>query len=54
MTSAVVAMVSLVPRYSFAEEGRKNMEKPNILIIVTDDQGYGDLSAFEHHAPHVT
>jgi len=23
---------------------------PNILIIVTDDQGYADLSAFDHHA----
>ena len=27
--------------------------KPNILIIVTDDQGYGDLTAFSHHAPDV-
>ncbi len=26
---------------------------PNILVIVTDDQGYGDLSAFAHHAPDV-
>ena len=29
------------------------VNRPNILIIVTDDQGYGDLSAFEHHAPDV-
>ena len=27
--------------------------KPNFLIIVTDDQGYGDLTAFKHHAPDV-
>ena len=27
--------------------------KPNFLIIVTDDQGYGDLTAFNHHAPDV-
>ena len=27
--------------------------KPNILIIVTEDQGYGDLTAFSHHAPDV-
>ena len=27
--------------------------KPNILVIVTDDQGYADLSAFEHHAADV-
>ncbi|MEO1983296.1 MAG: sulfatase-like hydrolase/transferase, partial [Fuerstiella sp.] len=27
--------------------------KPNFLIIVTDDQGYADLSAFEHHASDV-
>ena len=24
--------------------------RPNILVIVTDDQGYGDLSAYSHHA----
>jgi arylsulfatase A-like enzyme len=29
------------------------MSKPNILIIVTDDQGYADLTAFKHHAPDV-
>ena len=28
--------------------------KPNFLIIVTDDQGYADLSAFEHHAKDVS
>lgn len=27
--------------------------KPNILIIVTDDQGYADLSAYPHHAPDI-
>ncbi len=27
--------------------------KPNILVIVTDDQGYADLSAFKHHAQDV-
>ncbi len=27
--------------------------KPNFLIIVTDDQGYADLSAFKHHAKDV-
>ena len=26
---------------------------PNVLLIVTDDQGYGDLSAYAHHAPDV-
>ena len=30
-----------------AEEAPK---KPNILIIITDDQGYADLSAFTHAA----
>lgn len=26
-------------------------KKPNIILIVTDDQGYADLSAFEHVSP---
>ena len=28
-------------------------EKPNILVIVTDDQGYADLSAYPHAAKDV-
>lgn len=32
---------------------REASGKPSILIIVTDDQGYADLSAFEHHAADV-
>jgi len=37
----------LLPLLGFAQE------KPNILVIVVDDQGYADLSAFEHSAPDV-
>jgi len=29
------------------------IKKPNILVIVTDDQGYADLSAYDHSAPDV-
>ena len=29
-------------------------KKPNIIFIVTDDQGYADLSAYEHVSPHVS
>ena len=25
-------------------------KKPNIVVIVTDDQGYADLTAYPHHA----
>lgn len=28
----------------------KSLEQPNILVIITDDQGYADLSAYEHAA----
>ena len=28
----------------------KEQDLPNFLIIVTDDQGYADLSAYKHHA----
>lgn len=44
LTSAVVAL---------AEAQRPVSGKPNFLIIITDDQGYADLSAFGHHAQDV-
>src|SRR5262245_38054655 len=36
----LLALFALVPQPSFAEEKRK----PNVIILMTDDQGYGDLS----------
>ncbi len=29
---------------------RMTAQPPNLLIIITDDQGYGDVSAYAHHA----
>lgn len=31
-----------------------NNEKPNILLIVVDDQGYADFSPFENHSPEIS
>ena len=54
---------SLIPTFIFAAEpqlGTKNLEpetaaqRPNFLIIVVDDQGYADLSAYEHSAPDIS
>ncbi len=38
---------------AIGDVGAAASDKPNILIIVTDDQGYADLSAYKHHAPDV-
>jgi len=32
----------------------KETEKPNILLIVVDDQGYADFSPFENHRPEIS
>lgn len=34
---------------SCTQSGRGNLETPNILLIVVDDQGYADFEAFENH-----
>ena len=34
--------------------GLSGSGKPNILVIVTDDQGYADLGAYSHHAPDIS
>lgn len=33
-----------------SDTNKRSTEQPNILIIITDDQGYADLSAYEHAA----
>lgn len=35
---------------SFLSKGRR---QPNVLVIITDDQGYADVSAYAHAAPDV-
>jgi arylsulfatase A-like enzyme len=44
---ALIQILLLLPLLGFAQG------KPNFLIIVVDDQGYADLSAYEHSAPDV-
>ncbi len=30
------------------------VKRPNIVVIITDDQGYADLSAYSHHMPDIS
>ena len=38
----IIAMVTIVLVAPFANAA--NDDKPNVIIVITDDQGYGDLS----------
>jgi arylsulfatase A-like enzyme len=48
----VISCASYAPAQSAAAASKRSM--PNVLIIVTDDQGYSDLSAFAHAAADVS
>jgi len=43
-----IILISLLLGYSFISIAR---ELPNVIIIYSDDQGYGDVSSNEHNAP---
>lgn len=54
-TSIVPLLLSIMFMTSCTHN--ENLSKPNIIIIYTDDQGYGDVSALNHNAkfqtPHI-
>lgn len=39
---------------SVTNQQKKSTEKPNILLIIIDDQGYADFSPFENHSPEIS
>ena|GEM_PF-4577741 len=49
--SIVVALILFSPTLGLSAA---NLAPPNIVVILTDDQGYADLSAFKHHAEDVS
>jgi len=55
--SLVFYLCSTTPIFSIEQELNKKKDKrPNIIIILTDDQGYGDISAHgspDVHTPHM-
>ncbi len=50
---ASIGMAAL-PLMSSCQKTPEAADKPNILIILTDDQGYGDVGFHQIHAPEIS
>ena len=45
-TTAAATAWSVLPRHAFAQAGAASGRKPNVIFIMADDLGYGDLGCF--------
>ncbi len=50
--AGAAGLVNFMPKQ--ARSAGTSHTRPNILIIIIDDQGYADLGAFEHHRPDIS
>ena len=53
MRKRALAIAAIALLFAACTKEKAQDDLPNILIIVTDDQGYADLSAFKHHVQDV-
>ncbi len=47
-TAKTLACTGLLPVINGCNENKNTSKKPNVLLMVSDDQGYGDLSCFNN------
>lgn len=50
----ILIAIVVVNIFGCASTKPKESEKPNILLIIVDDQGYADFEPFKNHAPEIS
>ncbi|MEN8115630.1 MAG: sulfatase-like hydrolase/transferase [Bacteroidota bacterium] len=54
LTKIFVALAIAAAFAACSQTKQGETERPNVLLIVVDDQGYGDFSPFETHSPEIS
>jgi len=48
-----ITLTIILLTFCSCDESKNLVDRPNVIIVLTDDQGYGDFSCYGYNTPQI-